>query len=70
MCFVHGKKETRRFRHYRIREKKTPDDYAMMREVLERRLGKGRDEHNLPDLLLLDGGKGQLQVALEVVGRP
>lgn len=69
VCFVHGEKETRRFRHYRIREKETPDDYAMMREVLERRLGKGRNEHNLPDLLLLDGGKGQLQVALEVVGR-
>ena len=69
VCFVHGEKETGRFRHYRIRTKDSPDDYAMMREVLERRLSKGKEEGDLPDLLLLDGGKGQLAVALDVAGR-
>lgn len=69
VSFVHGEKEPRRFRHYRIRSKDTPDDYAMMREVLERRLEKGVAEQSLPDMLLLDGGKGQLQVAVEVFGR-
>ena len=69
VCFVHGEKEQRRFRHYRIRGKDTPDDYAMMREVLERRLEKGKVTQNLPDMLLVDGGKGQLQVAVEVLGR-
>ena len=39
----------------------------MMREVLERRMAKGVDADNLPDLLMLDGGKGQLQVAVDVL---
>ena len=69
VCFARGEKATRRFRHYRIRGKDTPDDYAMMREVLERRLEKGRAENNLPDLFLVDGGKGQLAVAVDVAAR-
>ncbi len=68
VCFVQGDKAAKRFRHYRIRSQDTPDDYAMMREVLERRMAKGVAEDNLPDLLLLDGGKGQLQVAVDVLG--
>lgn len=69
VCFDRGDKATDRFRHYRIRSQDTPDDYAMMGEVLERRIGKGLEEDNLPDLLLVDGGKGQLQVAAEVLAR-
>ena len=69
VCFVQGEKAAKLYRHYRIRTQETPDDYAMMREVLERRMTKGEAEDNLPDLLLLDGGKGQLQVAVEVLGR-
>ena len=38
-----------------------------MNEVLHRRLGKGKESHPLPDLLLVDGGKGQLNVALSVL---
>jgi excinuclease ABC subunit C len=41
----------------------------MMREVLERRMAKGIETDQLPDLLLLDGGKGQLQVAIDVLSR-
>lgn len=69
VCFERGEKAARRYRHYRIRGKDTPDDYAMMREVLERRFEKGMAENNLPDLFMVDGGKGQLAVALEVAGR-
>lgn len=69
VCFVQGEKASKLYRHYRIRTQDTPDDYAMMREVLERRMIKGVAEDNLPELLLLDGGKGQLQVAIEVLGR-
>jgi excinuclease ABC subunit C len=69
VCFIEGEKAGRRYRHYRIAGQDTPDDYAMMREVLERRLQRGATEGDLPDLLLLDGGKGQLQVAVEVVAR-
>lgn len=57
------------YRHYRIQGKDTPDDYAMMREVLERRLTRGLAEQNLPDLLLLDGGKGQLSLAIDVLAK-
>ncbi len=69
VCFVQGDKAIKLFRHYRIKSQDTPDDYAMMAEVLERRLSKGVVEDNLPALLLLDGGKGQLQVAVNVLSR-
>ena len=69
VCFTQGEKAVKLFRHYRIKTQDTPDDYAMMREVLERRMTKGVAENNLPDLLLLDGGKGQLQVAIDVLTR-
>lgn len=66
-----------RYRRYTIRSKSTPDDYAMMREVLERRVARlvpllGKDEEvgaelpAIPDVLLVDGGKGQLNVLVEV----
>ena len=67
VCFTQGEKTADLYRHYRIRSQATPDDYAMMREVLERRISKGMEEGNLPDMLLLDGGKGHLQVAVDVL---
>lgn len=69
VCFVQGDKAAGRYRHYRIRSQDTPDDYAMMGEVLDRRLEKGLERDDLPDLLLLDGGKGQLQVAMAALAR-
>jgi excinuclease ABC subunit C len=53
-------------RHFTIRGQETPDDYAMMREVLSRRFIHGEELGALPNLVLVDGGKGQLRVA-EVV---
>lgn len=67
VCYHSGTPSQQGYRHYRIQGKSTPDDYAMMREVLERRLAKGIAEQNLPDLLLLDGGKGQLSLAIDVL---
>jgi excinuclease ABC subunit C len=46
-----------------------PDDYAMMREVLERRLERGMESNDLPNFLLLDGGKGHLNMAIDVLNR-
>ncbi|XOF34000.1 MAG: excinuclease ABC subunit UvrC [Candidatus Electrothrix sp. YB6] len=69
VCFVCGDKEPSRFRHYRIRRKDEPDDYAMMEEVLGRRMKIGQEKENLPDMLLLDGGKGQLNIAVNVLAR-
>jgi len=54
---------------YRVRKIKTvvgTDDYAMMREALTRRLSRGLEEGDLPQLLVIDGGKGQLGVAVAV----
>ncbi len=62
-----GKKDTSLYRKYRIRSKNTPDDYAMMYEALYRRFNNaaaGKDP--LPDLIMADGGKGQLNVLVRV----
>ena len=69
VCYHAGEKEKARFRHYRIRLKDEPDDYAMMNEVLLRRIETGMEKANLPDMLLLDGGKGQLNIAVNVLAR-
>ncbi|RMG11149.1 MAG: excinuclease ABC subunit UvrC [Deltaproteobacteria bacterium] len=55
------------YRRYRIRRVEGQDDFAMMREVLTRRILRGLDEGDLPDLIVVDGGKGQLGVALAVL---
>lgn len=55
------------YRHYKIREVEGTDDFAMMREVLTRRLERGLAEADLPDLIVVDGGKGQLGVAVAVL---
>ena len=53
------------YRRYRIRGVKGPDDYRSMHEVVSRRYGKmHHDGEALPDLILIDGGKGQLRAAL------
>ena len=65
--FVEGEPEKSGYRRYRLRLKDEPDDYAMMHEVLSRRIARGVTEQNLPDLLLVDGGKGQLNIAREVL---
>jgi len=54
------------YRHYTIRTVEGTDDFAMMREVLTRRLSKGLEEGDLPDLIVIDGGRGQLGVATAV----
>lgn len=65
--FAGGEPDKSGYRRYRLRLKNEPDDYAMMREVLTRRISRGINEGNLPDLLLIDGGKGHLNVALTVL---
>jgi len=55
------------YRHYKIREVEGTDDFAMMREVLMRRLKRGLDEGDLPHLIVVDGGRGQLGVATAVL---
>lgn len=66
VCFEHGEPSKSNFRHYSIKTIDGPNDYGMMREVLQRRLNRGIEEDNLPDLFVVDGGKGQLSMALSV----
>jgi len=67
VAFVGGVPARSGYRRYKIKEVSGTDDYAMMREVLMRRLRRGLDEGDLPDLIVVDGGKGQLNVALAVL---
>ena len=55
------------YRHFKVRSLEEPNDFQMMYEVLSRRFKRGLAEGNLPDLILIDGGKGQLNIATEVM---
>jgi excinuclease ABC subunit C len=66
VCFVGGKPAKEHYRHYRIQDVSgAPDDYASIREVVRRRLERARRDGDLPDLLVIDGGKGQLSAAMD-----
>ncbi len=68
VVFVDGKPARKEYRKYRIRTVSGPDDYASMREVIRRRYIRVlRDKLPLPDLVLVDGGKGQIAAALDVL---
>lgn len=67
VVFESGVPKRSAYRHYKIRHVEGTDDYAMMREVLLRRLKRGLKESDLPDLIIVDGGKGQLNVAVTVL---
>lgn len=67
VTFVNGEPDKNRYRHYRIRSidpSTGGDDFGMMLEVLKRRFVRGKEQADLPDLVVVDGGKGQLAMAL------
>lgn len=66
VCFHKGEAAKEGYRHYKIKTIDGPNDYGMMAEVLERRFIRGIKEENLPDLFMVDGGKGQLGMALRI----
>jgi excinuclease ABC subunit C len=67
VVFVDGRSEPSAYRRYRIAGVAVPDDYASMTEILQRRLAKAQAAEALPDLLMVDGGKGQLGAAMAVM---
>jgi len=77
VVFVQGTPYKRDYRRFSVRDVDRPDDFASMRQVLTRRFKRWRDSQEaesrpaawaiLPDLLIVDGGKGQLSVAVEVL---
>ncbi|MFT8871666.1 MAG: excinuclease ABC subunit UvrC [Sporolactobacillus sp.] len=68
VVFEDGRPKKSAYRKYRIKTVDGPDDYATMREVVRRRYGRLLKEGAaLPDLILIDGGKGQLAAAVDVL---
>lgn len=68
VCFVDGLARKRDYRKYNIKTVAGIDDFAMMREVVHRRYKRLKDESaSLPDLILVDGGKGQLGMAVSAL---
>jgi len=63
VLFVDGAAAREGYRRYKIKNVEGQDDFAMLYEALTRRLRRGLEQDDLPDLLLVDGGKGQLGVA-------
>ena len=68
VVFVDGKPKKSDYRKFKIRTVEGPDDFASMREVIERRYRRLVEEQGTPpDLIMVDGGKGQLSSAVEVL---
>ena len=66
--FVNGKPNKNAYRHFNIKTVEGPDDYASMKEVVRRRYSRLLEEEKpLPDLIITDGGKGQMEVVRQVV---
>lgn len=64
--FINGSANTSEYRKFRIKKLNTPDDFAMHQEVMSRRL-KHMEDWGKPDLLIIDGGKGQVSSVMEVL---
>lgn len=60
VCFMDGKPEKSLYRKYKIKTHDRNDDFASMEEILRRRLERARKEESYPDLIVIDGGPGQL----------
>ncbi len=71
VVFINGKSAPKEYRRFRIKSEANGDDYMAMEEVLTRRFQRAMDGDEkfaaLPDLLVIDGGRGQLNVALQVL---
>ncbi len=68
VVFIDGKPSKKDYRKYKTRTSQKPDDYAAMREVVRRRYSRVlKDGLPLPDLIIIDGGKGQIESAREIV---
>ena len=68
VVFVNGKPSKKDYRKYKIKTVVGPDDYASMREVIRRRYGRvQRDGLTPPDLIVIDGGQGQVNIARQVI---
>lgn len=68
VVFIDGKPAKKEYRKYKLRDTASHDDYGAMQEVIRRRYTRVlKDNLPLPDLIIIDGGKGQMEVAREVI---
>ncbi len=68
VVFRNAKPSKRDYRHFHVKTVEGPDDFASMREIVERRYKRMLDENQkIPDLIIIDGGKGQLSAAMEAL---
>ncbi|MEK5173179.1 excinuclease ABC subunit UvrC [Heyndrickxia sp. FSL W8-0496] len=68
VVFIDGKSAKKEYRKYKIKTVQGPDDYESMREVIRRRYSRAlREELPLPDLIIIDGGKGQIEAARDIL---
>ncbi|WP_349408075.1 excinuclease ABC subunit UvrC [Pseudalkalibacillus sp. SCS-8] len=68
VVFTDGKPDKKQYRKYKIKTVEGPDDYASMREVTRRRYTRVlKEDLPLPDLIIIDGGKGQISAAVDVL---
>ncbi|MCA1021837.1 excinuclease ABC subunit UvrC [Halobacillus litoralis] len=68
VVFTDGRADKKEYRKYKVRDVKGPDDYETMREVIRRRYQRVlKEDLPLPDLIVVDGGKGQMSAALDVL---
>jgi excinuclease ABC subunit C len=67
VAFDEGVPDKSAYRRYKLRDVQRNDDFAAMKEVLSRRLARGKNDGDLPDLIVVDGGKGQLAMAGEAM---
>jgi excinuclease ABC subunit C len=68
VVFTDGKADKREYRKYKIKTVKGPDDYESMREVVRRRYSRAlKDNLPLPDLIIIDGGKGHIEAVRDVL---
>jgi len=66
VCFEAGRKSSKNYRSFKIRSVAGPDDYASMAEVIRRRFAPEKGRVDYPDLFVVDGGRGQLNIAVKV----
>jgi excinuclease ABC subunit C len=68
VVFKNGRPSKQDYRRFKIKTVEGPDDFSSMKEVVERRYARLlREDRELPDLILIDGGKGQLNAAYEIL---
>ena len=67
VSFLLGRPDKEQYRHFKLRGVQRNDDFAAMEEVLERRLKRGLKEDDLPDLIVIDGGRAQLARVVAVM---